>query len=153
MRVSLCACKQDWEHWREINYPRCKAFRLLRKYEMSWGFQLTSRGLSLRSNISTKWVLRNASVCKIWIEFDFNDKRCMCSISLNANDLISTRFRLNSRRNSYKRGRWRNACGWIVINPVLIIKTCRRLYKPWERRMKMSEMRRMNYFLLENHLF
>jgi hypothetical protein len=78
--------------------------------------------LPLRSNISTKCVLRNASACTTRIEFDMSDIRCIFSISLNANGFNSVKYRFDSIRRSCKRRRCRNACGSIVISPVLIIE-------------------------------
>jgi hypothetical protein len=93
-------------------------------------FWLTSNGLSVRSNISTKCVLRNASVCITRIEFDMSDIRCIYSISLNENDFNSIKSRFDSIRSSCNRWRWRNACGWIVISPVSIIERYWRWWRP-----------------------
>jgi hypothetical protein len=65
-------------------------------------FRLTSNGLPVRSNISTKCVLRNTSVCKTRIEFDIRDIRCIYSISLNENEFNSIKSRFFSIRSSYK---------------------------------------------------
>jgi hypothetical protein len=68
-------------------------------------FKLTSNGLSVRSNISTKYVLRNASAFIIRIELDLSDMRCIYPISLNENEFSSINWRFNSIRSSCKRGR------------------------------------------------
>jgi len=93
-------------------------------------FELTSNGLSVRSIISTKCVLRNTSAFIRRMEFDINDIRCIYSISLNEKDFNSTKFRLDSIRSSRKWWRWRNACGAILVNPVLIIVRYSRLWRP-----------------------
>jgi hypothetical protein len=55
--------------------------------------------------MSTKCVLRNASVCIIRIEFDTNDIRCIYSILLKEKDFNSVNSRFDSIRSSCKRRR------------------------------------------------
>lgn len=64
------------------------------------------------------------------MEFDTSDIRRTCSISLNENDFNSVKFLLASIRSSCKCGKWRNACGWIVLRPVSIIERWWRFWRP-----------------------
>lgn len=92
--------------------------------------QLTSNGLSVRSIISTKCVLRNTSAWISRMEFDINEIRWICWMLLNEKVFNSTRFSLNSIRRSCKRWRWRNACGLMWAIPVWIMERYWRFCKP-----------------------